>query len=186
MELAALELHLSIATLLYSENYCLPTFPRISPAATTTGFQQQQQQQQQQLTVRVSHAAVVIGALHRSVFCNGLLSILTRSIVYKAAVLGILLYAVETWPIKQRELHSLEVFHHRCLRTILGISRAQQIAQHISTEDVRGKISMPVPLGDIISSRKLRWLGHLRRMCDSLLPKKKTSTTTWCQTSLVG
>ena len=87
-------------------------------------------------------------------------------------VLGVLLYAVETWPIKQRELHSLEVFHHRCLRTILGISRAQQIAQHISNEEVRGRVGMPVSLGDIISNRRFRWLGHLGRMCDSRLPKQ--------------
>ena len=59
-------------------------------------------------------------------------SIFTKSIVYNAVVLGVLLYAVETWSIKQRELHSLEVFHYRCLKTILGISRAQRIAQHIS------------------------------------------------------
>jgi len=65
----------------------------------------------------------------------------------------------------------LEVFHHPCLKTILGISRAQQIAQHISIEDVRGKMGMTVPLGDI-SSRRLHWLGHLDRMCDSYLTKK--------------
>ena len=126
----------------------------------------------EELSVRVSRAAAVFGALHRSVFSDGSLSIFTKSIVYKAVVLGVLLYAVETWPIKQRELHSLEVFHHRCLRTILGISRAQQIAQHISNEEVQGSMGMPVPLGDIISSRRLRWLGHLGRMCDSCLPKQ--------------
>ena len=72
-------------------------------------------------------------------------------------MLGVLLYAVETWPIKQKELHSLLVFHHRCLRTILGISRAQQIAQHISNEDFRGRMNMPMPLDDIISSRRPHW-----------------------------
>jgi len=45
----------------------------------------------------VSHAAAVFGALHRSVFSDGSLSILTKNIVYnKAVVLGVLLYAVET------------------------------------------------------------------------------------------
>jgi len=73
----------------------------------------------EELTVRPSCAAAVFGALHRSVFSDGSLSILTKSIVYKAVVSGVL-YAVEAWPIKQRELHSLEVFHHCCLRTILG------------------------------------------------------------------
>jgi len=125
-----------------------------------------------ELTVRVSCAAAVFGALHRSVFSDDSLSILTKSIVYKAVVLVGFLYAVETWPIKQRELPSLEVFRHHCLRTILGISRAQQISQQISDEDVRGKMGMPVPLGDIIFSHRLCWLGHLGRMCDSRLPKK--------------
>jgi len=122
--------------------------------------------------VRVSCAAAVFGALHRSVFGDSLLSIFTKSIVYKAVVLGALLYAAETWPIKQRKLHSLEVFHHRCLRTILSVFRVQQIAQHISNDKVRSIMGMPVPLGDIISSCTLRWLGHLGRMYDSHLPKQ--------------
>ena len=92
----------------------------------------------EELTVRVSRAAAVFGALNRSVFSDGSLSISTKSIVYKAVVLGVLLYAVKTWPIEQRELHSLEVFHH-CLR----------------------KMGMPVPLSNTISSHRLRWLGHL-------------------------
>ena len=54
----------------------------------------------------------------------------------------------------------------------MGISRAQQIAKHISIEDVRGKMGMPMPLGDMISSHRLRWLGHLGRTCDRCLPKK--------------
>jgi len=47
----------------------------------------------EELAVRVSHIAAVFGALHESVFMIVLLSILTNSIVYKAVVLGVLLYA---------------------------------------------------------------------------------------------
>ena len=59
---------------------------------------------------------------------------MTKKMVYQAMVLGVLLYAVETWPIKQRDVCSLESF--RCLRSILGISIAQQIVQHVSNEAV--------------------------------------------------
>jgi len=95
------------------------------------------------------------------------MSILTKIIVSKAVALGVLLYAVETWPIEQREVHSLKVFHHHCFRTILGtgISRAQQIAQHISDNNVRGKMGMPVPL--VILFPVVGFTG-----CDSRLPKK--------------
>ena len=65
--------------------------------------------------------------------------------VHQAVVLGVLLYAVETWPIKQRDVCSLESFHHHCLQNILGISRVQQIEQHVSNE-------LPMPLADMIAS----------------------------------
>jgi len=48
----------------------------------------------EEFTVRMSHAAAV---LHRSVFSDGSLPILTNSIVHKAVVPGVFLYAVETW-----------------------------------------------------------------------------------------
>ena len=55
--------------------------------------------------MRVSRAAAMFGALHRSVFSDGSLFIFTKIIFYKAVVLGVLLYAVETWPIQQRQLY---------------------------------------------------------------------------------
>jgi len=106
--------------------------------------------------------------------------------IYQAVVLGVLLYAVETWPVKQREVRTLETFHHRCLRTLLlGISRAMQISQHISNEEVRSRVGMPVTLVVLISCRRLRWLGYVARMGDDRLPKQllfvvaPTLTTTW-------
>jgi len=43
----------------------------------------------EELTVRASRAAAVFGALQRSVFSDGSLSILTKNIVYKAIILGV-------------------------------------------------------------------------------------------------
>ena len=88
-----------------------------------------------ELNIRISRAASVFGALRRSVFSDCMLSLTTKSMVYQVVVLGVLLYAVETWPVKQREVRILEAFHHRCLRTLLGISRALQVSQHISNEE---------------------------------------------------
>ena len=59
----------------------------------------------EQLTARASHAAARFGAIHKPVFSDGLFIVYT--IVYKAVVLGVLFHAVETWPIKQRELYIL-------------------------------------------------------------------------------
>ena len=91
--------------------------------------------------------------------------------VYQAVVLGVLLYGVETWPVKQREVRALETFHHGCLRILLRISQALQISQHISNEEVRSRADMTVPLVDMISCRRLHWLGQVARMNDDRLPK---------------
>ena len=48
----------------------------------------------EELSVRVSCAAAVFGALHRSIFGRWFVVFFTKSIVYKVVVLGILLYAV--------------------------------------------------------------------------------------------
>ena len=125
-----------------------------------------------ELTARVLRAATVFGAMRRSVFSDKLMCLQTKRMVYQAVVLGVLLYAVETWPIKQSNLHPLEVFHYHCLRNILGISKSQQIAQHISNEEVRHRMGLLSPLSDIISSRRPCWLGHLARMGDHQLPKQ--------------
>ena len=55
---------------------------------------------------------------------EAILSVDTKCMVYQAVILGVLLYAVETWPVKQNEVHTLETFHHHCLRTLLDISWA--------------------------------------------------------------
>ena len=106
------------------------------------------------------------------IFSDHMLSITTKCAVYQAVVLGVLLYAVETWPVKQREVHALETFHHRCLRTLLGISRAFQISRHISNEEVRSRAGLTVSLVNMISCRRLHWLGHVARMNDDRLPKQ--------------
>jgi len=95
---------------------------------------------------RISCAASVLGALRKSVL---VMPCSQWCMVYQAKILGVLLYAVETWPVKQREVHTLDTFHQHCLRTSLGISRALQISQHISNEEVRNRAGLPVSLADL-------------------------------------
>ena len=127
---------------------------------------------QLELNTRISRAVGVFGALRKSVFSDHMLSITTKCAVYQAVVLGVLLYAVETWPVKQRKVHTLETFHHRCLRTLLDISQALQISWHISNEEVRSRAGLTVSLAVMISSRRLCWLGHIARMNDDRLSKQ--------------
>ena len=65
-------------------------------------------------------------ALWEVIFRDSNLFLRTKRNMYKAVVLGVLLYDSETWTTKRDAVRRLEVFHNRCLKRILGITTAQQ------------------------------------------------------------
>ena len=68
---------------------------------------------------RIRKAAREFGCLQKSIFQNKYLSVETKRVVYKAAVLYILLYGAETWAIKAESLRRMHGFHNRCIRIML-------------------------------------------------------------------
>jgi hypothetical protein len=91
----------------------------------------------------------------------------TKVAVYKACVLPCLLYGCETWPVLDRHLQRLHVFHMNSLRRICRLSKRQKIKNQAildmcNIDDVH----------DFISRSRLRWLGHVARMPDHRVPKK--------------
>ena len=121
---------------------------------------------------RIALTSRAFGALRRPVFGDKDLSLKTKRLVYRAVVLGVLLYGVETWANKRDTSHKMDVFHNRCLQSIMGITKAQQRMSHISSIQVGGLCGMQESLEDIITARRFRWLGHLARMDDNCIPKK--------------
>ena len=61
------------------------------------------------------------------------LSLETKRQVYFSVVLGVLLHGAETWAPTQVLVRKLEWFHRRCVGCIMGVGRAVQWAQHITT-----------------------------------------------------
>ena len=120
----------------------------------------------------IARALIAFGALKRPVFRDNNLSLRTKRLVYRAVVMGVLLYGAETWAIKRADSRKLEVFHNRCLRAILGITTAQQRMGHISSVQVSQWFGREESLEDLLSARRLRWLGHLARMEEDRLPKR--------------
>ena len=86
---------------------------------------------------RVAQASKAFGALRKAVFLDKDLKLSTKKRVYNACVLSVLLYGAECWiPLKRHEKR-LNTFHHRCIRTILGISNRQQWSERITMAEVR-------------------------------------------------
>ena len=69
-------------------------------------------------------------------------------------------------------MQRLEVFHNRCFRGILGVTRLQQWREHLSSGDLALQFGMSNGLGVLVTQPCLQWLGHVGRMNDNRFPKK--------------
>ena len=82
------------------------------------------------------------------------------------------MYGAECWAILRRDETRLDRFHHKCLRSILGVSRRSQQLQHISNTDLRDRWGDPGLVLDMLRKRRLQWLSHVARMGEDHLPKQ--------------
>ena len=89
-----------------------------------------------------------------------------RFAVYRACILSILLYGSQTWNLYRHQLRRLESFHHRCLRSILGI----KWQQFVPTTRVLQRARL-TSIETMLIKTRLKWLGHVRRMPDHRYPK---------------
>ena len=115
---------------------------------------------------RIGKAASVFGRLRHRAWRNKHLTIRTRARIYECCVVSVLLYGAETWTTYARHEKKLNAFHMRCLRSLLGVTWRDKV----SNEDVLRRTGC-CSLYQTLKRRRLRWLGHLRRMPDGRLPK---------------
>ena len=119
-----------------------------------------------EVSSRIAKAAAVMAKLNQRVWNNSSLTEKTRLRVYQACVLSTLLYGSESWTPYASQERRLNTFHLRCLRRILHIKWQDRVS---NTEVLKraGTTSMQ----GILSERRLRWLGHVRRMDEGRMPK---------------
>ena len=65
-------------------------------------------------------------------------------------ILGVILYGAEAWVNKKAATRKLESFINRCLRCILGITKAQQCIGRITSADVRRRFGVEEILKDVV------------------------------------
>ena len=97
---------------------------------------------QNEVKIRISKAARAFGCLQKSIFQERRLSVETKRRVYEAAVLSVLLYGAETWSIKAESVRRLSGFHHRCIRTIMGVTKQRQSRERISSRQLAADFGM--------------------------------------------
>ena len=119
-----------------------------------------------ELSKRIGKASTTMARLSNRVWENSMLSICTKMKVYQACVLSTLLYSSEAWPLYTHQEKQLNAFHLRNLRRILHI----KWHDHVSNKKVLATAGMP-SMYAILAQRRLRWIGHVRRMEDGRIPK---------------
>jgi len=97
------------------------------------------------------------------------ISLLTKVYIYKTTVMSTLLYGAESWTCTHNEYARMNTFHTKKLRQLAGMKRDE-----ISNEKLF-KLTRMQPLENYVRHHRLRWAGHVRRMEDDRLPKKKSS-----------
>jgi len=83
--------------------------------------------------------------------------------LYQALVMSVLLYVAETWTLLAADLRSLEAFHMRCQRQILGIC----CTDHISNATISSHTGL-TSVGEQITSCHVTILGHVARLGDEV------------------
>ena len=124
-------------------------------------------QMDDELNFRLQKATSAFGRLRKKVFENNNLALHTKVLVYNAIVLSSLLYSCETWTLYRHQLRTLESFHMKSLRRIIGVSWKDRVPN--SEVLKRTKSSS---LENRIYRAHLRWVGHVIRMDDHRLPKQ--------------
>ena len=84
-------------------------------------------------------------------------------------MLSVLMYEAETWTLKAEHVRHLTTFHNRFVS--LAVTRYQQWEQRLTSKALANGFGMGWSIPDIITDRRLQWLGHLGHMEDERLPK---------------
>ena len=86
--------------------------------------------------------------------------------VYIDCVISTLLHGSETWTTYAWQESRFNTFLLRSIRRILGISWLGKL----TNADVLSRVGLP-RMYTLLRQRRLRWLGHVRRMDDGCIPK---------------
>jgi len=72
------------------------------------------------LTGRIGLACAVMTSLKR-IWSDKRLTLDTKLPIYQTLVLSVLLYTADTWTLLSADVRTLDAFHQKCLRQLLGI-----------------------------------------------------------------
>ena len=96
----------------------------------------------------------------------------SKYLIFAAIPCDILLWGSESWALRTSLLSKLEVFLHRSVRRILGITMTEVKEERIRNEEVRERLFKIPNIQNQIAKRQLTFIGKVVRNSDQQLPTK--------------
>ncbi|GAA6104692.1 SLAIN motif-containing protein 1-like [Tachysurus ichikawai] len=112
-----------------------------------------------EITRRRALAASALQSLWKPLWRHQTISRKTKLRIYNSALLSILLYGSETWPLNKTLAARLDGFDSRALRTIENI----RWPQRVSNQMLRARTCQP-RASSLAAQRRTCWLGHVLRL----------------------
>jgi hypothetical protein len=101
---------------------------------------------------------------HGNILSPRLISKNPKLKTYKIVILPVMLYGCETWSLILRKEHRLRLFENRVLRRIFGPKREEDGSWRKLHNDELHSLYSSRNIVRVITSRRLRWAGHIARM----------------------
>jgi hypothetical protein len=120
-----------------------------------------------EVDARISKARLTFRSLNHLWRHRGI-SLHLKGRIYNTTVRAVL-YGCETWTLRTDDVRRLQVFDHRCLRSIAGIGWRQRVRNEVVRKRVLGG---GLGVDQLVNRHKLRWLGHVLRMPPTRLPNR--------------
>ena len=126
---------------------------------------------EEEISARIARAQAAFPKL-RHLWQRRGISLTNKVTVYSATTHPTLLCGCKTWVLRSEDVHRLQVFDHRCLRSIRQFSWKQWLSNKDVQHRIFGVQKQSRILDQIVLSISMRWLGRVLCMQNSRLPRK--------------
>jgi hypothetical protein len=109
---------------------------------------------------------------NRQLFNSSLISRNSQLQIYRTLVRPVATYGSELWTLTMEEERTLTEFERKILRKIYGPVKENELWR-IRRNDELEAIIKEENIVRLIKCQRIRWLGHIERMQDNAIPKKK-------------
>ena len=104
----------------------------------------------------------------KSVMSNRGLGIKAKKCLYEGVIVPTALYRAEACGMRSAERRKVNVLEMKCLRSLVGVYE-----WIVRNEEVRRRTGIEMEFASRAGQRVLRWFGHVERMDDNRMARKK-------------